>query len=60
MPQNSQNTIIQIEIKHYNQFINIIAEALSWLQIKIDTWNKLKVETKSKERDQKLPDFITI
>ena len=48
MPQNPQNIISQTEIKHYNQFRSVRTEALKWLQITIDTWNKIKVETESK------------
>ena len=60
MPQNPQNTIIEIELKHYNQFIGVKIEYLRWLQITTDTGNKLKVETTIRERDQRLLDFITI
>ena len=45
MPKNTQNTISQTALKHYNQFISIITEDLRWLQITVDTGKKLKVET---------------
>ena len=60
MPQKPQNKIIQTTLKHYNEFRNIITEALIWLQITTDTGIKFKVETSDKERDQQLLDFITI
>ena len=43
MPQNSQNTISQTALKHYNQLRSIRIKALIWLKIKTDTGNKLKV-----------------
>ena len=52
MPQNSQNTIRQTALKHYNQFISVRTEALRQLQIIKDTGKKLKLETTVKERDQ--------
>ena len=45
IPQNAQNTISQTALKHYNTFINVITEALRWVQITIDTRIKIKVET---------------
>ena len=60
MPQIPQNTISQTALKYYNQFKIIITEALRWLQTTIDTVNKIKVETESKEIYRKLKYFITI
>ena len=60
MPHNPQNTISQTALKHYNEFINVIIEALRWVQMTIDTGIKFKVETSAKERYQQLLDFITI
>ena len=60
MPQNSQNTISQTTLKHYNKFIRVRTESLIWLKTTTDTMQKLKVETTVKERDQQLLDFITI
>ena len=60
MPQIPQNTISQTALKYYNQFKIIISEALRWLQTTIDTVNKIKVETESKEIYRKLKYFITI
>ena len=60
IPQSPQNTISQTAIKHYNQLGRVKNEALRWLLITTDTSKKLKFETTVKERDQKLPDFITI
>ena len=45
MPQNPQNKIIQITIKHYNQFRSHRTDAIVWLKITTDTGNKIKVET---------------
>ena len=59
MPQNPQNTIIQTALKHYNQFRSVRTESLIWLQITTYTGKKLKVETKTKEIDQKLLELIT-
>ena len=53
MPQNSKNKISQTELKHYNEFRNIITEALRWVHMTIETGIKLKFETSTKERDQK-------
>ena len=52
MPQNPQNTISQISLKHYNKSIIVRTEALRWLQVTTDTGIKLKVETTVKEIDQ--------
>ena len=60
MPQIPQNTISRTALKYYNQFKIIITEALRWLQTTIDTVNKIKVETESKEIYRKLKYFITI
>ena len=60
MPQKSQNTTIQTELKHYNQFRSVITEAIRWLQITTDTGNKLKFEITVKEIDQQLLYFINI
>ena len=60
MPQIQKNTISQTALKYYNQFKIIITEALRWLQTTIDTVNKIKVETESKEIYRKLKYFITI
>ena len=60
MPQNPHNTISQTALRYYNQFRIVRAEACRWIQITIDTWIKLKVETEFKERYQQLFDFITI
>ena len=40
--------------------MNVITEALRWVQMTIDTGIKFKVETLSKERYQQLLYFITI
>ena len=55
-----KNTISQTALKNYIQFMGVKTKALQWLQLIIDTGNKIKVETKSKERDRNLLDFITI
>ena len=60
MPQNPQNTISQIALKHYNEFINVIIEALRWVQMTTETFIKFKVEASAKERDQSLLVFVTI
>ena len=60
MPQNTQNTINQTALKNYNEFRNVITEALRWVKMTTDTEIKFKVETSAKERDQKILDFITI
>ena len=60
MPQNPQNTKSQTSLKHYNQSRSVRTEALRWLQITIDTVNKLKFETTVKKIDQQLLDFIII
>ena len=52
MPQNPQNTRSQTSLKYYNQSRTVRIEALRWLQITIDTGNKLKVETTVKKIDQ--------
>ena len=52
MPQNPQNTKSQTSLKRYNQSISVRTEVLRWLQIAIDTRNKLKVETTVKKIDQ--------
>ena len=52
MPQNPQNTRSQTSLKYYNRFITVITKALRWLQITIDTVNKLKFETTVKKIDQ--------
>ena len=48
MPQNPPNKIIQTALKNYNQFRSVRTEALRWLQIPIDTENKLRVGIKFK------------
>ena len=60
MPQNPQNTIIQTEIKHYNQFRIVRIESLSWLQITTDTGKKLKVVATFNERYQQVLELIII
>ena len=60
MPQNPQNAIIQTSLKHYNEFINVITEALRWVKMTTDTGIKFKVETPAKEIDQQLLYLITI
>ena len=60
MLQNPQNTISQIALKHYNQFIFVGAEALRWLQIAADIGKKPKVETTVKEIDQQFFCFVNI
>ena len=60
IPQNPKNTISQTALKYYNEFRNVITEALRWVQMNTDTGIKFKVETSAKERDQNLLDFITI
>ena len=40
-----QKTISKTELKHYNEFRNVITEALRWVQMTTDTGIKLKVET---------------
>ena len=60
MPQNPQNTRSQTSLKHYNRFRTVITEALRWLQITIDTVNKLKFETTVKKIDQQLLYFIIV
>ena len=57
---NPQNTIIKNALKHYNKFRSVRNEDLRWLKITTDTGTKLKVETKVKERDQQLLEFIKI
>ena len=42
---NPQNTIIQSELKNYNQFRSIITKAPRWLQITTYTVNKIKVNS---------------
>ena len=49
MPQNPQNKISQIAIKHYIQLISVRTEALIWVQITTDTGMNLKVETTLKK-----------
>ena len=48
MPQNPQNTIIQTDLKNYNQFRSFKTDTLIWLQTTTDTENNLKVETEVK------------
>ena len=60
MSQNPQKTISKAEIKNYNQFKSVRTEALIRLQITTNTGKKLKVETETKERYQKLIDLFTI
>ena len=48
MSQNSENTISQTALKHYNQFISVVNEALRCLQITTDTGNKIKVKMEAK------------
>ena len=60
MPKNPQNTIIQTELKHYNEFRNVRTGAPRWVKMTTDTGIKFKVEASDKERDQQLLDFITI
>ena len=48
MPQNPQNTISQTALKHYNEFRNVITEALIWVKMATDTGIKFKVETSAK------------
>ena len=55
-----KNTISQTALKNYIQFMGVKTKALQWLQLIIDTGNKIKVETQSKERDQKILYLITI
>ena len=54
------NTISQTLIEHYNEFINVIIEALRWVKMTIDTGINFKVVTSCKERDRRLLDFINI
>ena len=54
MPQNAQNKISQTTLKRHNQFRSVKNDILRLLKITTDTGNKIKVETESKERDQKL------
>ena len=60
IPQTPQNAIIQTTLKHYNEFIRVRNEALRWLKVTIDTRDKIKFDTESKERDKQLLFFITI
>ena len=60
MPKNSQNTISQTELKHYNTFIGLTNEAIRCLQTTTYTGNKLKFETTARERDQESLVLITI
>ena len=60
MPQNPFKKTSQTALKHYNEFRNVITEALRWVQMTTYTGIKFKVETSAKERDQQLLDFITI
>ena len=60
MPQTPQNTISQIAFKRYNQFRNVITEAIIWLKITINTGKKLEVETTLKEIYQQLLEFVII
>ena len=55
-----QNKISQTKLKYFNQFRSIRTKALRWLQITIDTGKNLRVETKIKERYQKLLGLIKI
>ena len=50
MPHNLQNKISRTTFKNYNEFINVITEALRWVQLTIDIGMKFKVETSDKER----------
>ena len=45
MPHNSQKTISQTSIKHYNQFRSLKTESLIWVKFTTDIGMKLKVET---------------
>ena len=60
IPQNPQKKISQNALKYYNELRNVRTEALIWVQMTTDTGIKFKVETSSKERYQKLLDFINI
>ena len=60
MPQNSQHTISQTAIKHYNQLRSVRTEALIWLQFTTALGNNLKIEIDTKHRYQQLIDFIPI
>ena len=60
MQNNPLNTISQTVLKHYNEFRNVITEALIWVKMTKDTGIKFKVETSAKERDQNILYFITI
>ena len=60
MSQNPKNIIIQTALKHCNQFRRVRTESLIWLQINIDTGEKIKFEIEVKERYQKLLDLIII
>ena len=60
IPQNLQKITSRTALKHYNEFINVITEALRWVQMTIDTGIKFKVETSDKERYQQLLEFVTI
>ena len=48
MPHNPQNTMIQTELKYYNEFRNFRTGALRWVQMTTDIGIKFKVETSAK------------
>ena len=60
MLQNQKNQILQTALKYYNQLRSVRNEVLTWLQIAINTENKIKVETTVNKICQQILDFITI